>query len=377
MLHTLYYILGTSLMQPLTRALRLKSLFPDAPAFRLRQAEAALFTGTTGWGSVTVFPKAMRDALAREVPWISVEQVRLLESKDGETYKAVLKTEDGLLFETVLMGNAKDQWTVCVSSQVGCAMRCVFCATGAMGLKRSLTADEIVDQLRYWREFLRRPLTRSLPDGERSSGGAHWDSRISNIVFMGMGEPLANVESVKSAIHTWIDCTDIGPTHITVSTVGVLPALEKILTDSDWPSVRIAISLHSAVQDEREKIVPSTAPCFIDALAEWCHRYRQVLGNRRHHLTFEYTLIAGVNDGENQAEILGRYLEKCGNPKLNVIPLNPVSGKDFSASQQDRIDRFKAVVLRHGIDVMQRRTMGNDIAAACGQLAIGEQAHVV
>jgi len=349
--------------QPLTRTQRLKSLFPDAPAFRIRQAEAALFTDATGWENVTVFPKAMRETLEREVPWISVRQVRLLESNDGDTFKVVLKTEDDLLFETVLMANARDQWTVCVSSQVGCAMRCVFCATGAMGLKRSLTADEIVDQLRFWRLFL--------------AGRPALAQRISNVVFMGMGEPLANVESVKSAIRTWIDCTDIGPTHITVSTVGVIPALEKILTDPDWPSVRIAISLHSAVQDEREKIVPSTVPQFIDKLAEWCHRYRQVLGNRRHHLTFEYTLIAGVNDGEDQAEILGRYLEKCGSPKLNVIPLNPVSGKNFLASQQDRIDRFKAAILRHGIDVMQRRTMGNDIAAACGQLAIGEQAHEV
>lgn len=359
---------------PLTRALRLKSLFPDAPAFRLRQAEAAVFSNATGWGSVTVFPKAMRETLEREIPWMSVTPVRMLESKDGETFKAVLKTEDGLLFESVLMGNAKEQWTVCVSSQVGCAMRCVFCATGAMGLKRSLTEDEIVDQVRYWKYFLNtQSLTRSLPlTRERSSGGA---SRISNIVFMGMGEPLANVESVKSAIALLTKETDIGPTHITVSTVGLLPVLERLLTDRDWPPVRIAISLHSADQAQRERIVPSTAPKFLEQLTAWCHRYRQELGNRRHHLTFEYTLIAGQNDSEDQAEVLGRFLERCGNPKLNVIPLNPVTGKGLKPSQQDRIDRFKAVVLRHGIDVTQRRSMGQDIAAACGQLAIGEQPH--
>lgn len=307
-------------------------------------------------------PKEMREAMEAQIPWISVSLHRMFESRDKETFKAVLRTEDDLLFETVLMGNAREQWTVCVSSQVGCAMRCAFCATGAMGLRRSLNADEITDQLRFWISFLR----------ERSLEG-----RISNVVFMGMGEPLANVGSVKRAIHTWMDFTDLGPTHITVSTVGVLLALDQLLDDKDWPPVRIAISLHSADQAEREKIVPSTVPHFLDKLADWCRRYRQVLGNRRHHLTFEYTLISGVNDSEGQAEALARFMERCGKPKLNVIPLNPVAGKPFTASERGRIEKFKAGILRHKIDVMQRRTMGDDIAAACGQLATGEQPHVV
>ena len=324
--------------------------------------DAAIFSDASGWGSVTVFPKDMRQLMEEKIPWMSVSLHRIFESKDRETFKAVLRTEDGLLFETVLMGNAREQWTVCVSSQVGCAMRCAFCATGAMGLKRSLTSDEIVDQLRFWLAFLR----------ERSLEG-----RISNVVFMGMGEPLANAESVKRAIHTWIDQTDLGPTHITVSTVGFLSAMDQLLEDKDWPHVRIAVSLHSAIQSEREKIVPSTVPHFLDKLADWCRRYHQILGNRRHHLTFEYTLISGVNDGADQAETLARYIERCGKPKLNVIPLNPVAGKSFTPSQHDRMEAFKAVILRHGIDVMQRRTMGDDIAAACGQLATGEQPHVI
>ncbi|MDD4287280.1 MAG: 23S rRNA (adenine(2503)-C(2))-methyltransferase RlmN [Candidatus Peribacteraceae bacterium] len=366
-----------------TRQQRFQELFPSAPAFRWRQAEAALFQpGATGWGSVSVFPKAMREAVEAKIPWMSVTLHRMFESRDKETFKAVLSTEDDLLFETVLMGNAREQWTVCVSSQIGCAMRCAFCATGAMGLKRSLTADEITDQLRFWQSFLRGPLTpsaslgtsRSLLRGERSNGGA---SRISNIVFMGMGEPLTNVDSVKQAIRTWVDQTDIGPTRITVSTVGVLPSMDQLLEDKDWPSVRIAISLHSAVQAEREKIVPSTVPHFLDKLADWCRRYRQILGNRRHHLTFEYALISGVNDSADQAEVLARFIERCGSPKLNVIPLNPVAGKAFTASEQKRVERFKQVILQHGIDVSQRRTMGDDIAAACGQLATAEQPHVI
>lgn len=351
-------------MPALTRALQFQSLFPSAPAFRWRQAEAALFQpDATGWGSVSVFPKAMRDAMEAKIPWMSIALHRMVESKDKETFKAVLRAEDNLLFETVLMGNAREQWTVCVSSQVGCAMHCAFCATGAMGLKRSLNEDEIIDQLRFWQSFLR--------------GRPESDARISNIVFMGMGEPLTNVDSVKQSIRTWVNQTDIGPTHITVSTVGVLPAMDQLLEDKDWPSVRIAISLHSVDQAEREKIVPSTVPHFLDKLADWCRRYRQILGNRRHHLTFEYTLISGVNDSAEQAEMLARFIERCGKPKLNVIPLNAVSGKSFSPSGQERIERFKQVILRHGIDVMQRRTMGDDIAAACGQLATGEQPHVI
>ncbi|MDO8469196.1 MAG: 23S rRNA (adenine(2503)-C(2))-methyltransferase RlmN [Candidatus Peribacter sp.] len=347
-----------------TRQHRFGELFPSAPAFRWRQAEAALFQpDAKGWGSVSVFPKAMREEAEAKIPWMSVALDRMFESRDQETLKAVLSTEDHLLFETVLMGNAREQWTVCVSSQVGCAMRCAFCATGAMGLKRSLNEDEITDQLRFWQSFLR----------ERPEA----DARISNVVFMGMGEPLTNVDNVKQAIRTWVDKTDIGPTHITVSTVGVLPAMDQLLEDKDWPSVRIAISLHSADQTEREKIVPSTVPHFLDKLADWCRRYRQILGNRRHHLTFEYTLISGVNDTPEQAEMLARFIERCGKPKLNVIPLNPVSGKPFTASDQKRIELFKQVILRHGIDVMQRRTMGDDIAAACGQLATGEQPHMI
>lgn len=343
-------------MKSETRPQRFQRIFPDAPAFRLRQTEEALFkTGATGWGSVTVFPKAMRETLERDVPWMSVSLHRLLESNRGDTFKAILKTEDGLLFETVLMGNATEQWTVCVSSQVGCAMGCVFCATGAMGLKRSLSSDEITDQLRFWRRFL------------EERGGE--SGRISNVVFMGMGEPLANVENVKAAINTWLAYTDLGPTHITVSTVGVLPVMEQILTDKDWPNVRIAVSLHSADQEERKKIVPSTAPQFLEKLAAWCHAYAQERGNRRHHLTFEYTLIQGVNDAPEQAERLARFLVKAGKPKLNVIPLNAVPGKPLTQSTQVRINAFKAVILKNGIDVTQRRTMGEDIAAACGQLA--------
>jgi 23S rRNA (adenine2503-C2)-methyltransferase len=261
------------------------------------------------------------------------------------------------------MENKRGDWTICVSSQIGCAMRCTFCATGTMGLKRSLMADEIIDQYRFWNYFLEKKQPAS--NSQRQ--------RISNIVFMGMGEPLANYNNVKQAIHTWLKYTDLGPTHITVSSVGILAQLEKILTDAEWPHVRIAISLHSANQKKREEIVPTTVPDFLKSLADWSHRYHKILGNRRHYITYEYTVLSGVNDTPELAAELATYIKKTASSKINIIPYNPVKGKPFTTSDRTRIEAFKSVLKRAGIDVTERRTMGDDIAAACGQLVVSQQ----
>ena len=344
-------------MKITTREERFHILFPKEPAFRWKQVQKALFeTGKSSWQDCLTLSKPMRETLEKELPWISVSKKVLQTNETKDTYKALLHTEDGLDFETVLMKNTKDQWTLCVSSQIGCAMKCTFCATGAMGLKRSLTSDEIVDQYRFWIIYLQ----------EHSED----PRRISNIVFMGMGEPMANYDNVKTAIRTWIDQTDIGPTRITVSTVGILWQMDKLLTDPDWPPVRIAVSLHSANQKRREEIVPSTVPNFINLLREWSKKYEKMLGNRRHHITFEYTLISGVNDTEELAKELGVFASRAGDCKVNVIPLNSVQGKPFATSEEDSIEKFKKIVASYGIDITQRRSMGHDIAAACGQLAL-------
>ena len=365
-----------------TRSELTKELFPDAPRYRLEQIEAALFQSELkSYDEITTLPKEMRQALSASLPWISVEAEKVLTSAKKDTAKAILRAQDGLRFESVLMANARDQWTICVSSQIGCAMGCTFCATGAMGFKRNLTSDEITDQYRFWQAYLRNGgfdttgrVTLSSP--ERSEGRIEGHGRatqpdtqrISNVVFMGMGEPLGNYENVKDAIHRWLKHTDIGPTRITVSTVGVLMNMERLLKDPDWPPVRIAVSLHSADQKRREEIVPTTVPDFLIKLADWSHRYANTLGNRRHHITYEYTLLSGVNDTPEIAEELAQYIRKTSFAKVNVIPWNPVKGKAFSTSAAERIEKFKAVLRAHGIDVTQRRTMGEDIAAACGQL---------
>ena len=342
---------------PLNRHDHFLALFPKEPAFRLKQIEKAYFTESmTGWESVTTLSKDMRAILMKEIPWISCTPVSTLSSKTGDTHKVVLAGQDDQLFESVLMANNREQWTICVSSQIGCAMGCTFCATGTMGLKRDLSSDEIADQYRYWKSFLaERP---ELPQ------------RVSNVVFMGMGEPLVNIQNVKEAIATWLSHTDLGPTRITVSTVGVLPVLEGILTDPDWPAVRIAISLHSPEEESRRKIVPTTAPGFHTRLAKWTHDYQRVHGNRRHHVTFEYTLISGVNDNADEAHRLVKFVKTTSAVKVNVIPLNPIEGKDFTASSREGIETFKNVLLNAGINVTERKTMGQDIAAACGQLAL-------
>ncbi|HBB37990.1 MAG TPA: hypothetical protein DEP63_00725 [Candidatus Magasanikbacteria bacterium] len=340
-----------------SRAETITELLGNVPKFRFDQINKALFDITvSSWQDVTTLPLAMRTTLSEHIPWMSIALVEMFESKLEDTYKAVLKTADDKNFESVLMANRKGQWTICVSSQIGCAMKCTFCATGTMGLKRSMHSDEIMDQYRFWREFLQtKP---ELPQ------------RISNIVFMGMGEPMANYENVKQAIHTWLTYTDLGPTKIMVSTVGVLTQMEKLLSDPEWPPVRITISLHSANQERREEIVPTTVPDFIKKLAAWSHRYQQLLGNRRHHLTFEYTLISHVNDTPALARELASYIVKTAVAKVNVIPYNPVLGKTFTRTERVRIDAFKQILRDHDINVTERKTMGDDIAAACGQLAL-------
>ena len=279
--------------------------FLSEPSYRLEQMQRVLFDDKArGWQDATALPLAMREILEREIPWMSIEELKTFESAHKDTCKAVMMTADEKRFETVLMENKRGQWTICVSSQIGCAMKCSFCATGTMGLTRSLSEDEIADQYRFWKYFLRaRP---ELPQ------------RISNVVFMGMGEPLANYDAVKGAIRTWLQYTDLGPTHITVSTVGLVNQLEKLIDDKDFPPVRIAVSLHSAVEETRKQIVPTSMPEFLEKLAAWAQRYLREKGNRRHHLTFEYIMLNGVNDTDIHAQALGKFAQSVGHAKVRA-----------------------------------------------------------
>jgi len=340
---------------PETRAQACRRLFPKEKNYRLKQLEAAVFNPDwSGWLEATPLPAALRESLtAAAVPWIAVTDHLIQESADKAAYKAALRLTDGQGIETVLMRNRRGHWTVCLSTQVGCAMRCAFCATGRLGLQRNLTDDEIVDQYRFWVRFMNQ---------ENMAG------QITNLVLMGMGEPLANYEPVRSALNRLLDNTDIGPTRVTVSTVGLLPGLERLLDDPHWPAVRLAISLHSADQATRESLMPTTAPDFNEKLADWGQRYLRKFKSRRRHLTFEYLLLAGVNDRPKDADGLIRLATRIDKVKINLIPFN-ATGAALAGSDEASVKRFAERLSAAGLDVTRRRSLGQDIDAACGQLA--------
>ncbi len=344
-----------SVMFIVNRSQFFQEILPAGPSYRLRQFEAAFFTpGFRGIDDITTLSRSERDAL-KDCPWLCLKAVKVLSAKKGDTYKAIMTLHDDKEIESVLMQNARGHWSLCVSSQIGCAMACTFCATGTMGFTRNLTVDEIVDQYRFWMMFLEdRP---ELPE------------RITNIVFMGMGEPLANYQNVKDCIQTILKYTDIGPTRITVSTVGLIPMLTQILNDETWPPVRLAVSLHSADPKTRTDIMPSSYPQFLDKLYEWTEKYFAKFASRRRHLTFEYVMLSKVNDTSDHAKALIRFARRVGKVRINLIPYN-FTGEIYRDSLPADFARFERELREAGVMVTRRRTMGDDIAAACGQLVV-------
>lgn len=346
---------------PQSRVEQFRALFPSEPRFRWEQIVRALYQPQIkSWNDITTLSKTMREQIVA-IPFVTYKDVQVFASKNGDTHKAIITLLDDYKIESVLMANKRGQWTICVSSQVGCAQRCGFCATGRMGLKRNLTSDEIVDQYRFWAGFL-------LEKKPKHPTSKHKEPhRISNVVFMGMGEPLANYEHVRETMNQWLKFTDLGRTHITVSTVGMLPQLEKILQDEEWPHVRLAVSLHSADASTRKQIVPTSYDGFLDKMQDWGKRYLAKFGNNKHHLTFEYVMLRDVNDTSHHAQKLYQWVNKVGLVKVNLIPYN-LTDNPYKRSMDGTIAEFKAMLEGHGVTVMVRKTMGDDIAAACGQL---------
>jgi 23S rRNA (adenine2503-C2)-methyltransferase len=224
-----------------------------------------------------------------------------------------------------------------------------------MGFTRNLTVDEIVDQYRLWVLYL--------------ADHPELAPRITNIVFMGMGEPLANYQNVKKTIETILHHTEIGPTRITVSTVGLIPMLTKLLDDETWPPVRLAVSLHSADPKTRREIMPSSYDNFLDKLLEWTEKYFEKFSTRRRHITFEYLMLSKVNDTEAHAKALVQFARRVGKVRINLIPYN-FTGDIYRDSLPSDFANFERELREAGVLVTRRRTMGDDIAAACGQLVV-------
>jgi 23S rRNA (adenine2503-C2)-methyltransferase len=327
------------------------ALLAGEPRFRLEQVWNGLYHQGRDLSELTTLPSALRERLDRAAP-LALSPVTEAVSDGGETVKFLWELDGGARVETVLMHYA-DRSTVCVSTQAGCAMACSFCATGQAGFERHLSTGEIVEQLARAR---RRAATS---DPAR---------RVSNVVFMGMGEPLANYDTTWAAIRRIQGDMEIGARHLTVSTVGLVPGIDR-MAGEELP-VGLAVSLHAAHDELRDELVPINRTYPLDALMAACERY--VTATRR-RLSFEWALIDGVNDGFDEARRLAA-LARPLRAHVNLIPLNPTPGYAVRGSSGNRVRAFRAELERLGVNVTVRDTRGSEIDAACGQLRAGHEA---
>jgi len=308
------------------------------PGFRARQVWSWTARGAASYDEMTDLPARLRAELTEQIPFSTLQVEYEAYSADG-TVKALFRTADGNPVEAVLMRYRDGRRSVCVSSQSGCPLTCTFCATGQMSFHRNLSASEILDQALHFRRL----------------------EPIDHVVFMGMGEPMLNVDEVIAAARR---LPDLGVTHrrTTVSTVGCLPGLRRFVDDVEEP-VRLALSLHAAEPALRSQLMPvNDRYPLADVLVE-CRRYFEL---RRRKVFIEYVLLAGVNDRIEQAQTLAGVLD----PKVfkvNLIPYNPTGA--FTGSSPKAIAAFESELRRSGIPTTVRLTRGRDIAAACGQLA--------
>jgi 23S rRNA (adenine2503-C2)-methyltransferase len=302
--------------------------------------------GVTAVSQFTTLRPELQQKLHNLATLTTLQQQIAIDSSDGLTRKYLLILPDGQTIETVLM-QFKGRWTACVSTQVGCAMGCIFCATGQMGFTRHLTSGEIVGQIL----FVNRALATT---GET----------LRNIVFMGMGEPLHNYDHTLTAIDILTDHKGlaIAPKHITLSTVGIVPGILR-LAEEQRP-IRLAVSLHGATDAERQKLVPPARRWPLAELMDACRHYTQ---QRNRHIFFEWTLIEGQNDTPEQAHALGQLLQTVDS-HVNLIPLNPTVGYNGRPTQRLQVKQFQAILADYGIPSTVRQQRGIDIAAGCGQL---------
>ncbi|MFN8551364.1 MAG: 23S rRNA (adenine(2503)-C(2))-methyltransferase RlmN [Candidatus Obscuribacterales bacterium] len=317
------------------------------PKFRAAQIHTWIYAkNVKSFDEMTNLGAPLRDKL-KQVATISALEIAHLQVSRDETRKYLFRLADGKIVESVLMSfNDRQTLSACVSSQVGCAVGCTFCATGYLGFKRNLTAQEIVDQI------------MSI---QREAG-----KRIANIVYMGQGEPLLNTEEVIKSIHTMIDSVGIGARHITVSTSGIIPGIER-LREEDLP-LCLALSLHAPDTKTREQIVPITQKYPIGPLIESLKDYAD---STRRRVTIEYVLLAGVTDKPEQAKALAEMVKDV-HCMINLIPFNPTANDlgevIYERPSREAQLRFKQLAERTGKTVTIRLERGTDIDAACGQL---------
>jgi 23S rRNA (adenine2503-C2)-methyltransferase len=312
------------------------------PGYRVGQIARRLWQAPVAeWASATELPTGLREELARDFPLPRLAADVIQQSADG-TRKFLWRLEDGEAIESVLIPSGSRR-TLCISSQAGCALRCSFCATGQMGYRRNLTAFEIAGQVREI--VLRDPAEAP-----------------TNVVFMGMGEPLLNWPAVDVAL-TILNAPEglgIGARHITVSTVGILPGMEAFAKRPE--QFRLAISLHATTSAQRREIMPIEKKYDLEAVLAAAAAFRK-------RITFEYVMIGGVNDRDADADRLAKLARRLG-ALVNILPLHPGGAPDLTPTPADRIRAFAARLRNQGIEATVRRSRGLDINAACGQLRV-------
>jgi 23S rRNA (adenine2503-C2)-methyltransferase len=309
------------------------------PGFRARQVWEWAARGAGSYDEMSNLPRELRERLADEVPFSSLTAVHESLASDG-TEKVLFETHDGRPVEAVLMRYRDGRRSLCLSSQSGCPLTCTFCATGSMRFGRNLTGSEILDQALHFRR----------------------KEAVNHAVFMGMGEPLMNLDSVLAACERLPD-VGIAHSNIGISTVGWIPGIERLAEEG--PPVRLALSLHAADEALRSEIMPVNDRYPLSEVLESCLRWHE---RRRRQVFVEYLMLEGVNDRYEQAVALANALEPRRAFKVNLIPYNP-TGSSYRGSGRDAIAAFRTALEERGVRTTVRLTRGRDIAAACGQLA--------
>ncbi|MFL5679617.1 MAG: 23S rRNA (adenine(2503)-C(2))-methyltransferase RlmN [Chloroflexota bacterium] len=324
------------------------------PGWRARQVADALWRGgATAAADVATLPASLREALDAEFRFDTLTSTEVRPSDGGLTEKALHRLSDGALIESVLMhyparSGQRERHTLCISSQAGCAVGCPFCATGELGFTRDLETAEIVDQVR-------NAARRLALDGRR----------LTNVVFMGMGEPLLNLDNVLAAVQALADPArfGLGARHVTVSTSGVVPGIRRLTALG--PQFTLAVSLHAARDSLRDALVPLNRRWPVAEVVDAARDHARATGRR---ITYEVTMISGINDTPQDAEALATLLAG-DHAHVNLIPMNPVAHTPWQASPIEVIERFASRLRASGISTTIRRNRGQDIGAACGQLA--------
>ncbi len=313
------------------------------PGFRGKQIFEWIYKGANSFEEMNNIPKALKLQLEEKFTLSSMDIVEVLKSKTDATRKYLLKLEDGHIIECVFM-KYKHGNTICISTQVGCRMKCSFCASTIHGLDRNLSTGEMIDQI----------MTVQADVGER----------ISNVVLMGSGEPLDNYDEVlrflKLVNHP--KGLNIGMRSITLSTCGVIPKIKELMKEK--LQITLAISLHATDDEKRSQLMPVNKKYSVHELIGVCKDYTKYTGRR---ITFEYALIAGKNDSIEEAENLGHLLRNV-HCHVNLIPINPVKEKNYKATSAENAKAFQGALKRYNIEATIRRELGADIDAACGQL---------